>query len=363
MKNFSILNFQFSIFKRVSFVDRLLFTKHLSIMLKSGITLSEGIHIIHDQTVKPYFRSVLAAIEADVANGQSLTKALSKHPKVFNSVYLSLIKIGEESGALEKNLEYLADQQKKSDEFNKSVRGAMMYPAIVLSAAVIVGGGVSLFVLPQLADLFKSLDVKLPITTQILLFIADFMKKYNILVFIGLVVFVTSGRFLISLKVVRPHWDAFLLSLPKIGLFLQQIQLATFCRNLGIMLQSGLPITTALQTLHDSTTNVVYKDLVAKISVSVDKGRSLEEALDRLHSRFLPLIVVRMIGVGEKSGKLEDTFLYLGEFFEDEVDNTAKNLSVILEPIILLGIGLIVAFVVFSIISPIYDLTSSIKSH
>lgn len=330
-------------------------------MLKSGITISEAIHIIYEQSTSKYFREVLRSLQKDILNGTSLYKAASGYPKLFDPVYLNLIKIGEESGKLEENLEYLTIQQKKNYEFTKSIQSALMYPGFILITAVIVSGGVSFFVMPQLVELFESLDVKLPLTTQILLFIANFMKNYNYYIWGSFIALFLIFRYLISRENFKPYWHSFLFSIPKIGKLLQQISLATICRNMGIMLQSGLLITTSLQIIHDYTTNYVYKEILRKLVSNVEKGNSIENTLGRIKSKFIPLILIRMIGVGEKSGKLDESLIYLGEFFEDEVNNTTKNLSIIIEPVLLIIIGLIVAFIAFSIISPIYELTGSIK--
>lgn len=348
-------------FHRVQFVDKLLFTRHLAIMMKSGISISEAMRIIADQSSKPTFKHMLYSIERDIVNGQQLHTVLSKFPHVFDPIYISLIKIGEDSGTLEKNLEYLAVQLKKNYDFNKKVKSATLYPTIVLVTAIIVGGGISFFVLPQLIELFESLDVVLPLSTQILLFISHIMKDYAPVVFGGIFGIFFLFKLFISRPLVKPYWHRLLLSLPRLGEFLQQIELAQLSRNLGIMIQSGLPITQALRTLMEGTTNPVYKSIVQKMSAGIEKGQSVEEVLGKIHSPYVPRLFTRMIGVGEKSGKLEESLLYLGEFFEDEVDDTSKNLSSILEPIILLGIGLLVAFVAFSVISPIYQLTGSIK--
>lgn len=357
----NIFTRQISFFKRVSIVDKLLFTRHLAMMLKSGIPISEAMYINYQQTSSQYFKTVLAGMEKDIKNGQTLYKSAIKYPKVFDQVYLNLIRIGEQSGKLEDNLTYLAVQQRKNYEFQKKIQGALMYPGLILATAAVVGAGISFFVMPKLVDLFESMDVELPLATKILLFIANITKTYNILLLIAAITIVILFRFIITRPSIKPYWHFFLLSIPKVGNFLQNIELAMICRNLGIMMQSGLLITSALEILLDSTSNSIYKDILKKILYQIDKGRSVEDSLERIHSKFIPLIMIKMIGVGEKSGKMDESLIYLGEFFEEEVDNTAKNLSTILEPVILIGIGLVVAFIALAIISPIYQLTGSIS--
>jgi type IV pilus assembly protein PilC len=349
------------IFSKVGFLDKLLFTKHLSIMIKSGITISDAIETLASQTKSNKFNKVLTAVTKDVKNGQTLAKSLQRHPKVFDNFYISLIEVGEQSGTLEDSLNFLANQQTKEYSLHKKIQGALLYPTIVLVAITIVGMGMSLFVLPKLTDLFTSLGVKLPLTTQILLFFANLMKNHGALIIIGFFITLSWLRFFITLPFVRPKWDRIILSLPILGELLQNQQLSSICRNLGVMLKSGLPITKSLSIQTVATSNYVFKDYIKRLQKSVDKGKEMGIELDEGNYSKFSGVAVKMIAVGEKTGKLDEVFLYLGDFFEEEVDNTAKNLSVVLEPIILLGVGLLVGFVALAIISPIYELTGSIK--
>ncbi len=350
-----------SIFGKVNLMDTLAFTKHASLMLKSGIPLPESILILEKQTSHSTFKKMLLKIHQEIANGQPLHKALSQFPHAFDAFYVSLIRVAEESGSLDKNLDYLALHLKKQHEFTGKEKSALLYPSIVLGVAFFVGIGLSVFVLPKLIDLFASLDVELPLSTKILLLFAEIMRDYGIFLLSGLILLFSLVRFAISTRVVKPHWHRFLLSLPVLGVFMQNIELASMFRNIGTMLGVGVHISTALDAQLKTTANYVYKDYLEKIKSGVEKGKSIEETLSKANKKYMPLIAVRMIGVGEKTGKLDETFVYLGDYFEDEVDDTSKNLSTILEPIILIVVGLIVAFIAVAIIGPIYQFTGSIK--
>lgn len=352
---------EISIFEKVGLVDTLAFTKHVSLMLKSGIPLPESILILEKQTSHPAFKKLLLKIHQEIANGQPLYKALSQFPHVFDAFYVSLIKVAEESGSLEKNLDYLSLHLKKQHEFTGKVRGALLYPSIVLGVAIVVGIGLSIFVLPKLIDLFASLDVELPLSTKILLLFAKVMRDYGIFLLSAFVLLFVLIRWAITTRVIKPRWHFFLLSLPVLGVFMQNIQLASMFRNIGTMLSVGVPISIALDAQFETTTNSIYKNYLAEIRSGVEKGKSIEGTLSKTNKKFMPLISVRMIGVGEKTGKLDETFVYLGDYFEDEVDNTSRNLSTIVEPVILIIVGLIVGFIAISIIGPIYQFTGSIK--
>lgn len=355
------LSSEVSLFERISLLDTLAFTKHISLMLKSGIALPESILILKKQTSHAPFRKLLQRVHEEIANGQPLYKALSQYPNVFNAFYVSLIKVAEESGSLEENLDYLAVHLKKQHDFSGKVRSALLYPSIVLSVALIAGFGLSIFVLPKLIDLFASLDIELPITTKALLLFARIMRDYGIFLLGGLIFLFALMRWAITIKSIKPRWHSFLLSLPVLGIFIQNIELASMFRNIGTMLGAGVHISTALDAQLSTTSNYVYKNYLSEIKNGVKKGKSIEETLTNSNKKFMPLIATRMIGVGEKTGKLDETLTYLGDYFEDEVDETSRNLPTILEPAILIIVGLIVAFIAFSIIGPIYQFTGSVK--
>lgn len=352
---------QLQIFSRVSFLDKLLFTKHLSIMIKSGITIVEAFDILSAQTQSSAFKKVLEQIRADIQNGKSLSDALAKHPKIFDKFYTSIVSIGETSGTLDQSLLYLSQQLGKDYTLRKKIQGALMYPAIVFVVASVVGMGISLFVLPKLLELFKEFETALPLSTQVLLFIATSMEQYGIFIIAGFIGLIFLGRYLITLDAVKPYWDNFLLSLPIFGKIIQNAELTSFCRNLGVMLKSGLTVTKALDIEEKITTNTVFKKYVGSMLNAIDKGKAFSTELESGAYPRIPLVATKMIAVGEKTGKLEETFLYLGDFFEDEVDDATRNISTLIEPVMLLVIGSIVAFVALAIISPIYELSSSIK--
>ena len=348
-------------FSNVSFQEKLLFTKHLCVLLKSGIPLGEALEIICDQSINSSFKKILQTIGDKVRNGQSLEKSLADYPEVFDGLYINLVAIGEKSGKLEDNLEYLAEHLKKSYGFKQKIIGASLYPTVVFLTAIVVGGGISFFVLPKLIDVFQSLDVKLPLTTQILLWIAYQFKNHGLLIFVSSLVVTNIFNLTIRTKLVKPYWQRFLLHLPIVGLFIQNVQMAQFTRNLGIMLKSGLPVDLALESITKATDNLVYKKYFVEVSKQIEAGKSWDKALESSKFSYFPRIASRMISVGEKTGKLDESLLYLADYFEDEVDTITKSFSTIFEPVMLLFIGLVVAFIALSIISPIYEFTGSIK--
>ncbi len=355
------LSAQISFSKKISHLDRLLFTKHLATMIKAGIPLSEAVTTLKEQSKSSSLKAILKSVQADIENGQALAKALANHPKAFDQFYISLIEIGEASGSLEKNLEFLAKQLSKDFQLRKKIQGALLYPIMIFLAAIIMGGFISLAVLPKLVSFFDAFEIDLPTSTKILLFIANFMKNYGVIFFVGLIgFFILLGLFL-NTKLIKPWWHKTLLKFPLFGNLIASGQLARFSRNLGTLIQSGVPIVKSLDTTAATLSNLKFKTDIQALSASLSKGKKIGQTLSEKKFDSFPALVSKMISVGEKTGKLEDTLMYLAEFFEDEIDTLSKNLTTVLEPILLIVIGLTVAFVALAIISPIYELTGSIR--
>ena len=351
----------YTIFPRVSHVERLLFTKHLAIMIKSGISLLDAVDTLREQTKSKVFKEILSRIFADTKNGQALAVSLKKFPDVFDQLYISLIEIGETSGTLEQNLEFLAVQLSKEFQLRKKIQGALMYPALVLSATVIMGGFISFFILPKLVDFFSAFQVTLPLSTQILLWVATVMKIYGIFILGGIILLFFAFIGLVQIPSAKFLWHTVILKIPVFGELLLYRELTRFSRNFGILLKSGIPSPRGLEITAHTLSNVLFQRDVRIIANKLSGGNSIGATLKKEQFQEFPGIVVKMIAVGEKTGKLEDVLLYLGDFYEDEIESISKNLSTLLEPFLLIVIGVVVGFVALAIISPIYELTGSIK--
>lgn len=350
-----------NLLNHVGFQEKVLFTKHLDTMVKAGIPISEALDTLYEQARSPYFKTAVHQIQKDVENGQSLAKSLKKHPDLFDEFYVSLIDVAEESGTLEENLDFLAKQMTKDFRLRKKVQGALMYPSIVFFAMIIMGGFISLFILPKLVGFFQAFDVELPWSTRVLLFIATVSRDFGIFIIIGSIILLILGRFAIQMHPIKPYWHALLLKIPLMGQIIAYSQLAHLGRNLGTMLRSGVPVSRALEVTANTLTNLKFRNDLIRVSGSLTKGKSIGETLKTGRFSEYPPIVYRMIAIGEKTGKLDETLLYLGDFYEDEIDDLSKNLANILEPILLVVIGIAVGFVALAIITPIYELTGSIR--
>lgn len=346
---------------KIKFVEKVVFTKHLAIMIKSGISLTEAINTLAIQTKGTTLGDITARLEKDIENGMALAKSLKRFPKVFDDFYVSMVEVGEVAGTLEENLDFLAKHLAKEDALNKKIKGAMLYPVIVLTAASLMAMFISLYILPQFVDFFEAFDIELPFTTRVLLGVANFMKEDGILFFSTLFIAVVFANFAVNLKLIKPIWHRFMLRLPLFGKLIIYGSLANFSRNFSVLLESGITVTQSLEITSQTLSNLVYKKEVSKMNMFLKKGKSLSDVIEKEMGREFPILVSRMIGVGEKTGNLEETLSYLADFYEDEIDGITKRITTVLEPIMLLVIGLVVGFVALAIITPIYELTGSIQ--
>jgi len=330
------------------------------LMVKSGLPINEAINILGSDA-KGRLKFILKKVLIMVESGSHLADSLGKFPHVFNNFFTSMVSVGEASGTLEQSLANLADHLKKSNELRSKIRAALLYPTIVMTAIVGLGFTLAVFVLPKLTGFFSSLGTELPLSTRILLNISNYFQHYwaiTLVAVIAVVLFFIVGKFFKPTRLVL-HW--LYQKIPVAKNFSTKANLASFCRSMALLLDSGMTLDVSLDIAKGNVSNIFYALDIEKILTAIKKGEALGVTMSKYEKHF-PVIVSRMITVGEKSGTLGETFAYLAIFYEDEVDNMSKNLSSVIEPILLVIIGGAVAFIAMSIITPIYDLTSSVGS-
>lgn len=342
----------------VSDLDILTFTKHLSISLKSGLTLIEGIDIVLDQSSGKW-KKILTDISDMVKAGDTLYKALSVYSDYFTPIFISTVKSGELSGTLADNLERLSKQLYRSRKLQKKIKSAMVYPMFVFVAVVGLGLSVAFFVLPKILPLFKMLGTEIPLTTQWLIAISEAFETHGIEIVIGSILGLIFIWFILTRNFVKPVTHRIVLRIPVVGTLLKNIIIERFTRNLGTLLTSGVPISVALKISREATENREYYDALSVIISDIDSGGALKDSLS-VYPFLFPILVSKMIGVGEKTGNLPDTLKYIANYYEDEVSETIKNLSTMLEPVLLIIIGGLVGLVAMSILGPIYQITGSL---
>lgn len=351
---FSAVN---SFIDRVSFNDIVDMTRQLAIMLNAGLTIVDALDILKNQIKRVAFKKLIDDIDKQVKGGSPLSTALRKYPQYFSNLYIALIKSGEASGKLSEILLKLADNLDKQREFNTKLKGAMVYPIVVVSAMVIVIFIMITFVLPKMLDLYKDFDVELPLPTKILIVISSFASSYwpFIILFTVLGIFLLRRYF--KTKAGKKQLDLFALKVPVINNVVKQAALVDSTRTLSILTGAGVSILDALTIVIDTTSNVVYQEAFQRVYKNVEKGQSLGNSLSV--EGVFPPILVQMTIVGENTGHLDDTLSRLSKYFEFQSEAAIKAITTLIEPVILVVLGVGVAFLVLAVILPIYKLTES----
>lgn len=345
-------------FSGVSSTDRILFAKTVAMMLRSGITITESLATAEGSS-SGRFKRILKGVTKSIESGQSFSGALAAYPEVFSSFFINTVKVGESSGTLAENLESVALQLEKEQILISKIKGASLYPIVVLSAALVLGLVMAFFVLPKFIPLLESLRIDLPLSTRILIGVSHFIGENSIALAAIIVIVIVSFSILLKQTFIQPfsHW--LFLHIPFIRKMIRYANLSRFSRTLGMLTKSGVNIDEALVITVDTTKNYYYKRSLRLVSERIGKGTQLSAGLGANEALF-PALVTRMVRAGEESGNLSETLLYLADFYERELDNSAKNLPTILEPLLLLVLGLMVSFLALSIMSPIFNATGSL---
>ncbi len=344
---------------RVSLKTKMIFSRHLGVMVSSGLSLSRALAILGGQEKNKGFKKVIFDIAEEVKKGVGLADAMKKYPKIFNDVFVSMIGVGEVGGNLEEILRLLSDQMEKDHKLISKVKGALIYPAVIVSLMIVIGILMMTFVIPKITKIFEEFDAKLPIATRIVLGISDFMSAHAILTVGSLI-----GAVLLVVAFYKTSpgmklFHKFFIKVPAIGSIVTQVNSARFLRILSSLLQSGVSLVEALRITSDTLGNYYFKTVAMNASEDVQKGINLSEVLKKQENVF-PYLVIQMIEVGEETGKTPEILLELAVFYEEEVTQVTQNLSSVIEPILMIVIGGAVGVFAVAIIQPIYSLMDTI---
>jgi len=353
-----ILARRIRLFDRVSRKDVMIFCRQLAVLIGSDVALVEALRVLGEQTSNKYFKEVIFEVASDVDGGTLFSKALAKHPKVFSSFFINLIKAGEVSGRLQESLEFLAEYLEREYYLISKIRGAMIYPIFVLVAFFLVGILMMTVVIPQLITILEETTEELPLPTRIVIAVSNFFNNYALILGIATVVLIIVLVKFHQTKKGREFFDRLKLKLPILGGLFKKTYLARFTQNLSTLIQGGLPIIQALDVTGDVVGNVVYKKIIFQARDEVKTGHTISEVLER-YPEFPPL-VTQMIKTGEKTGKIDFVLKNLAKFYSQEVEMMASNLSQLIEPLLILGLGLMVGTLVASILMPIYNIAGSL---
>lgn len=344
---------------RVGMKDRVIFTRQLGTMIKSGLPIVQALNILSEQTQNKKFKGVIEQISGGIEGGGSFSSMLAKYPKIFDRVYINMTKAGEASGRLDQTLERLAIQQEKAYGIVKKVRGALLYPAFVLVALVAATILMLIVVIPPLKAIFEGAGADLPLATRALIVLSDAMRGFWYLFILGAAGLVVAGRQYLKTEGGKGVLDRLKLKLPIFGPLFKKIYIARFTRTLASLVSGGVPILQALEIVGESIGNGVYEKALQKAAKDVEGGAQLSQPI-RSNPNFPPL-VSQMISVGEQTGKMDEVLSKLAEFYEEEVDNLVKNLTTLMEPLLMVVMGTAVGGLLIAILMPIYNLGSVIN--
>lgn len=341
--------------RKVRLEELIVFSRQLAALVKAGITLVKGLNILSSQVDNRYFKTVISAILTDIESGKSLSDALSSHPDVFPELYVNMIKAGEVSGALEVILDRLSEFLEDVNKLNRKVKAAFIYPTLVMTFAALITAVIFLKVIPSFKNIFDQLGASLPLPTQIVIKISDLFRKYILFVagaaFLFFVLFKNSLRS----RNVRLRFDRYKLNLPIFGKIIRKVIIARFSRTLATLLKSGISIFSALDTASKTSGNTVVEAALEKVKTDVIKGEKIADSI--MESGIFPPLVLNLVAVGEETGDLPGILDKIALFFEDEVDNTVSGLTSLIEPIIIIFLGVVVGGIVISMFLPILQIT------
>ncbi len=356
----SILSLEIPFLSNVKLHDKIIFTRNLASMLDAGLALSRALTVIEKQTAQKKFKGIVAALNTNIRGGTTLSQAMKEHNETFPNIMIAMVKAGEESGSLAQSLRIVANQLENSYTLVRKIRGALMYPAVIVVAMVGIGFFMLTNVVPTLAATFKSFNAQLPLQTQIIIDVSNFLKVYILYVLVFLIVAIV-GLYLFSKTPRGKRVSSFIfLHSPIIGPILKEVNSARTARTLSSLLSSGVDFLVAVRITTDVLQNPYYKEVTQLVEKKVEKGEPIADIFNE-RANLYPPFVGEMVSVGEETGQLPQMLLGVATFYETDVDQKTKDMSSIIEPVLMVVIGAAVGFFAISIISPIYSLSSVIS--
>jgi len=346
-------------FNKVKEEDKILFAKNIGSMIESGLSMSRALSVIKRQTRNLKFKEVISAIEKDISSGKNFAEALSEHPKVFSKIFTAMARAGEESGQLTGALKVVGDQMERSHTLKKKIKGAMMYPSVIMVAMIIIGVLMLIYVVPSLTATFKDLDTDLPGSTKFIIFVSDSLKNNTFLVLGGTLALVLGTIFGLRTERGKKILNTGVLYVPVISNLVKESNSATTARTLSSLLSSGVEVTQALEITTDVIQNHHYKAILNEAKKAIQQGKPLSEVFIR-NERLYPIFVGEMVSVGEETGRLSTMLENVAKYYEEDVSQKTKDLSTIVEPVLMIVVGAAVGFFAMSMITPMYSLSNSI---
>ena len=347
-------------FAGVSLTEKMMFTRNLRVMISAGIPLPRTLHTLAGLTKSKKLKSALLNVEEKIQKGESFSSSLAFHPDIFSELFTNVIKVGEESGTLEGVLKILTQQMEREHEMRSKLIGALIYPAVIILAMLGIGFLMLVMVVPKLAETFRELNIELPLTTQMVIILGTFLAKFWYLLPLIILIFIIFLRMALRTKPGRRLLDTLVLKIPIISSLAIKTNSAGMVRTLSSLISAGVPIVRSLEIISGSMGNIYYQESMEEAAAQVKKGAKLSETLEK-YSHIYPALVNQMLGVGEETGQTAEILKKLADFYEEEIANSTKALTSIIEPVIMLIIGAAVGFFAISMIQPMYSMLGAIK--
>ena len=354
------MNKKITLFERVSMKDVAMFSRQLAIMIDSNVPPAEAIEALADQTKNAAFREKIYKLAKDVREGVQLSKALSQYPNIFSIFYVNMVKSGEVSGNLPIILEKIADHLESEYEISSKMTGAMMYPAVIMVIFVLIFVVIMIFVIPGLVEVLKGTGQELPLATRIVIAISDFFVTYWYVVLALLFATVAFFIYFPKTAIGKDIIDRISLKIPVFGPFLKNLFLARFAENFSTLISAGIPINEALEVVADLVGNNVYRNVILSAKDRVVKGESVSHIFSQQKGIISPLFV-QMVAVGEQTGKLDSSLMNVVRFYKRESSIFVDSISSIIEPILIIGLAVMVGFLVAAVLLPIYKISTTIQ--
>ena len=344
---------------RVSDDELVMMTRNLGSMLNAGLTITRALSVMQRQTENSRLKRIITTIIDRINNGDQLNQALKDFPETFDDMYVAMIRAGEESGRLSEALQTLAVQMEKSASLKKRIKSAMIYPVIIICIMIIIGILMMIYVMPTLLNVFEKSNMELPASTKFFIALSNFINNYTLLTILGIIGFVSGVIYFLRTKIGKIVFSWTIVRLPVIGTIAKETNSARTARTLASLLDSGVDVVQSLEITSDVLQNVYYKEIIRQAKDSVEKGSPLSQTFVE-NKNLYPILVGEMILVGEETGKISGMLGELAIFYETEVDRKTKDLSTIIEPLLMVVIGGAVGFFALALISPIYSMSDGI---
>jgi len=339
--------------------EKINFTKNLGVMLKAGLSLDQSLSILSKQSQNHKFKKVILNLQKEVQSGHSLADSLALYPRIFSQFYINMVRVGEEGGIINQIAKELHKQMQKTGRLKSKTKGALIYPAIIIITMIIIGVIMMIAVVPKLLDMLSQFGTQLPWTTKLIIAVSRFLTSRALIIFPAFIALITALIWFFKSRKGKPIWHKIIITCPILGKLSREYNNAMLARNLNSLIESGVPIVEALKTSANTLNNYWYQKSLETAAKKVQTGKSLFEIM-KDYPKLYPPMVTEMIEVGEETGQLNELLSHIADYYEEELDQATRNLSVTIEPVLMVFIGGLVTFFALSMLQPMYSILQNV---